>query len=37
MFARFSRIRPVIAAWVIAGTIALVSAAAALAQTPYAH
>jgi hypothetical protein len=37
VFARFSRIRPVIAAWVIAGSIALLSAAAALAQTPYSH
>jgi hypothetical protein len=37
VFARFNRIRPIIAAWVVAGTIALVSAAAVLAQTPYAH
>lgn len=37
MFARLNRIRPFIAAWVIAATVALLSAAAALAQTPYAH
>jgi len=35
--ARVNRIRPFIAAWIIAGTIALLSAAAALAQTPYSH
>lgn len=35
--ARINRIRPFIAAWVLAGTIALLSAAATLAQTPYSH
>jgi hypothetical protein len=37
VFARLDRIRPFIAAWVIAGTLALISAAVALAETPYSH
>jgi hypothetical protein len=37
VFARFNRTRRFIAAWVIAGTITLLGAAVALAQTPYSH
>ncbi len=37
MPARFNRFRPVIAAWIIAGALALMSAAAVLAETPYPH
>ncbi len=37
VFARLCRIRPFIAAWVMAGTLALMSAAVALAETSYSH
>jgi hypothetical protein len=35
--ARLNRFRPLVAAWIIAGALALLSAAAVLAQTPYPH
>jgi hypothetical protein len=37
VFARSSRIRPLITAWIVAGALALLSTAAVLAQTPYSH
>jgi len=37
VFAHLDRIRPFIAAWVMAGTLALISAAVVLAETPYMH
>ena len=37
VFARLHRIRPFIAAWAIAGALALATAAVTLAETPYPH
>ncbi len=37
VFARHTRIRSLIASLVMAGTLALVSAAVALAETPFSH